>query len=246
MRVPTLTCLIAVLLSAGPSSGLERAATRLDRDPGDAADDWTASGTEVCTVAYANTCTGWLWVWSNWEPGETFGVVFEPCCGGNTQQVVASQVYFWTGVTTGYGYTGTLAISSVGSADCPGIIYDAYSVVPTQGAVEAHWQGPVPEGPVVVTFTHGSASDSDAGIPTDHPAAGPTGPTACGLCYPSTRPTRTFRFGTPSAPLCPGEPLNDGVCNAEALFWTVTYACFHGTPDAVESSTWGSIKDLYR
>ena len=104
---------------------------------------------------------------------------------------------------------------------------------------------PIPDGPVVVTYTNGPFP-SNHGIATDHPAAGPTGPQACGLCFPSTRSTHTFLYGTPASPLCPGEPLNDGVCDAELLGWSVTYACVHDGPDAVEQASWGAIKNLYR
>ncbi|MBZ0267963.1 hypothetical protein K8I85_07395, partial [bacterium] len=81
-----------------------------------------------------------------------------------------------------------------------------------------------------------------AAFPTDHPAAGPTGPQACDLCYPSTRTIHTFRFGNADSPLCPGSPLNDGVCDAEALYWSAQFSC----AISVEPTSWGSLKNLYR
>jgi len=79
---------------------------------------------------------------------------------------------------------------------------------------------------------------------TDRPSS-PGAP--CGSCYPVDRPTRSFEFGTPAAPLCPGEPFDDGTCNAE-LMWHVLLSCPIPVSSPVESehSTWGAIKSLYR
>ncbi len=92
-----------------------------------------------------------------------------------------------------------------------------------------------------VAFRFGPGTDSPLSIPTDHPLAGPTGPVACGPCYPSTRDSRTFYWGPTGTPLCPGSPLNDGLCDAQFL-WDASMQCVV----SVESSSWGAIKGLYR
>lgn len=76
---------------------------------------------------------------------------------------------------------------------------------------------------------------------TDHPSAGPTGIQACGTCFPSTRAVHSYIWGTPTAPLCPGEVPADAVCHAEWLF----EAAFANS-DATGPSSWGHLKALYR
>ena len=71
--------------------------------------------------------------------------------------------------------------------------------------------------------------------------AGPTGPEACGTCYPTTRPNHSFDYGTAGSPACPGSPFNDGICDAQ-LFWNADLA----STASVESRSWGTIKGLSR
>jgi hypothetical protein len=51
----------------------------------------------------------------------------------------------------------------------------------------------------------------------------------------------SFAYGTAASPVCPGSTFFDGVCDAQ-LIWRADTACI----DAVEPSTWGQIKGLYR
>jgi hypothetical protein len=107
-----------------------------------------------------------------------------------------------------------------------------------------NWGGVLVPDPflVVITTSNPSIFNIEPEIyGSDHPAAGPTGPQACGVCYPAMRETRSFEFGTVADPLCPGEPYFDGVCNAE-LIWSFSFACAVHTDD----SSWGKIKTLYR
>jgi len=220
---------------------LERYEVPMNRE---APEPWDAGAS--CTVTYGNTCTGWLWVWSDYEASDIVGIIFDPCCGNG--RLVTTQAYFWTAAPSGWGYTGVLALNSV-VAGCPGTPYDSFPLLPPVGALVSPWAD-IPPGPVALTYTWGPGVHIGLGeetgtLPTDHPAAGPTGPQACGLCYPSTRPTHTFYFGKPNSPLCPGSPLSDGVdgvCNAEALFWSAQFSC----AVSAEPTTWGSLKNLYR
>jgi hypothetical protein len=41
--------------------------------------------------------------------------------------------------------------------------------------------------------------------------------------------------------MCPGEPFDDGVCNAE-LVWEFAFAC----PSSRDESTWGRLKALHK
>ncbi|MBZ0267812.1 hypothetical protein K8I85_06625 [bacterium] len=229
--------LCGILAIAGPAHSLERRSVRADRGQ---RDGWDAGAS--CSITYANICSGWLYVWTG-EEDDVWGVVFDPCCASG--QLISTQAYFWTGAPAGWGCTGTLAVSEV-IDDCLGATYDARPLIPPGrgGPVQTDdWLGVLP-GSVALTYTFGYVSHLPItpNIPSDHPAAGPTGPQACGYCYPSTRVTHFLSFGTTTAPLCPGSPFNDGVCDAEALFWSAGFTCAVST----QPSTWGAIKVLYR
>ncbi|MGH2569681.1 MAG: hypothetical protein ACRDGR_00555 [bacterium] len=229
------------LVLAAPGLALEKRAARLTDD-----DQWRSAGTSTsCLVDYFDVCTGWVWVWSGWRPEERIGVCFSSCCpaplsaAGDT-----SYVYFYSGAPAGYGFTGTVDVFAVDADCCPvGVPLSTQPLLPTSGwnsVVLGHVSVP-PE--FAVTFTFGSAANLPIAVVTDHPAQGPTGPPACGTCYPPTRPTRSFWWGTATSPFCPGSVLNDGFCNAEFL-WEVGLHC--EAPVALESKTWGGIKGLYR
>jgi hypothetical protein len=203
--------------------------------------DWAASSA-LCTLTYYNECTGWVWVWSGWDPHERIGVVFEPCCSNAV--LVSSSLYVWTSAPTGYGFTGVLTIHEADDAGCavePALLGDIF--MPRSDG----WQTFVTNLPTpsryLLSVEFGGTSGTPIALGSDHPAAGPTGPTACGFCYPSNRTTHSFRYGTREAPPCPGLPLFDGVCNAEFL-WTATFDC--GPSFAIESRSWAAVKALYR
>lgn len=232
------TSMLAVTVGA-----FEKVEVRADGADGN---EWDTGAS--MTISYANVCTGWLWLWSDYDLGDTIGVAFDP--GNPNAQLVSTQAYFWTGAPNGWGYTGTLAVREVIAGSCLGQTYDSRRLVaPTRTPVIQTWSG-VPPGPVALTYTYG-ANDIFyprlPKIPSDHPAAGPTGPQACGICYPSTRPTHTFFFGTPDSPLCPGSPLSDSACNVELLFWTATFQdAAVSVGEGLAQTSWGAVKNLYR
>ena len=64
---------------------------------------------------------------------------------------------------------------------------------------------------------------------------------ACGVCFPTTRTTNSYTWGTADSPLCPGFAMNDGDCNVEFLSVAAMYTVIR-----VEDGSWGAIKGLYR
>ncbi|MEZ5066457.1 MAG: hypothetical protein R3B81_17145 [bacterium] len=126
---------------------------------------------------------------------------------------------------------------------CPETKLAGVAFIPRTGWNQLSWNLWSPETPFLLTFTFGSNENIPAlvGIGTDHPAAGPSGPTSCGNCFPSNRSTHSFMYGSEADPICPGEPFDDGVCVAELMF--VLHREFF---DYVEPSSWGRVKHLYR
>jgi hypothetical protein len=244
-RVHGLFSLALAALLAAPSSGLALEKTAARVRGGDVDGGWRAATS--CSVAYYNICTGWVWVWNGWSPGDRFGVTFDTCCGVNASTKVTSLgIYVWTGAPPGYSLTGTLAIYDVDTDRCPtgAPLYSQPWLPPTGYPTIALPGGGVdiPGTSFAVVFTNSMAPATPLAMTTDHPAVGMTGPQACGTCYPTTRVNHSFYWGTASTAVCPGSPFDDGVCNAE-LWFDAQMNC---TTTAVEPTSWGALKALYR
>jgi hypothetical protein len=234
----TAFVLTAMLVLATSGLALEKSNAQINDARGN--DGWAAGTT--CSVSYYNTCTGWLWIWNGWSPTDIVGMTLDDCCGpGSVATLVATNLYCWSGAMSGYGFTGTVSVSS-SAAGCPGGVLASQSLLPASGNNVNLWGLPG-NSQLVVTYQHGNSAYPDPiAWPSDHPAAGPTGPAACGTCFPSTRTIHSFYYGNATTALCPGSSLNDGVCNAEWLLWAASYSCTVSVDDA----SWGAVKNLYR
>ncbi len=227
---------IAVLsLFTTSAFALERSAESVD--PEDSS-DWFAGTT--CSVVYYNFCTGWVFNWSGWEDGDVIGNVVPSCCpsGG---ELVGSNLRIREGAPSGYGFTGSISVYAADANDCPtGAPIASQPFLPTSGWQPVIWGVNVPSR-YIVTVTHAGVAPTRHR--TDHPSPGPTGPEACGTCYPTNRETRSFYYGTASSPLCPGSPFDDAesICNAE-LMWEHAMTC----PVSIDDTTFGKVKSLYR
>jgi hypothetical protein len=211
------------------------------RNPADI-DGWSAAST-LCNLRYFNTCTGWMWAWSGFASGARIGVVCPGVCDP-LGRLVETRTLIATGAPAGYGYTGTVAIHAVSGHDCPtGAALQSQPWLPTGSfSYQVHfWNAPEPR-VFALVYSFGPDGGGSACILTDHPAAGPAGPAACGTCYPTTRVNRTFYWGTANTPLCPGSTFFDGVCDAQLC--VIEY--FSGIGVEVEPQSWGAIKSLYR
>jgi len=235
-KLITPLAIAASLGVATSAAALEKTAARMGEDSRPA--DWNAGTT--CSVAYYNTCTGWVWVWSGFAPNEVYGVCFESCCvpGGGT--LMTNWSYVWTAAPAGYGFTGTIAVSNADANCCPTApALASQTFFPISGWNMYSWG--VNVGPsFVVAATLGPGAASPIALASDHAAAGPTGPVACGTCYASPRPAHSFSYGTSGGP-CVASSLNDGTCACE-LLWDAQLSC----TVSVEDSSWGTIKNLYR
>jgi hypothetical protein len=238
MRKCFLIAIAVTLVFASASFALEKTALRLSDVE---RENWGAATT--CTVAYYNFCTGWLWIWSGWSPNDIIGVCYECCCTSVNGRagVSATWEYVWTGAPTGYGFTGLIEIWCVDGNCGLCLPWSSQPFYFTSGWNSHAWGGMEICCPFAVTITFGPTSGTPVRMPSDHPAAGPTGPQACGYCYPDPRTCHSYYYGTPTSPLIPGTSLTDGVCCVE-WYWDVALVCDVG----VEEETWANIKSLYR
>ena len=228
--------LVALLVGAMsmPAWALEKTSRRaIDND------QWSASTTG--TIRYYNNCTGWVWVWSGWSPGETMGVRVDAVvsyCFLNLSWALT-----FSGVPAGYGFTGTIAVRDGTTCAAPVLVSQPYLPPVTSGWNATRWGGvPVPAD-FLVDITWGAAPGftNGTGLASDHPFAGPTGPTACGLCFPSTRVSQSRYFGV-GGTYCPsGTTLSDGLCDIEFMM-DINPKC----TDVVVDESWARVKSLFR
>ncbi|MCA9754066.1 MAG: hypothetical protein KC591_17840, partial [Gemmatimonadetes bacterium] len=220
------------------AQALER--TRELADDGDR-DDWAAGAT--CTVLYHNTCTGWVFNWSGWAAESLIGQVVDTCCPSGSD-LLATDIRVRVGSPSGYGFTGSIAVSAVDANDCPtgSPIFSQPYLPEGDGWQLVNWGVPVPSR-FVVWMTLGPADSNPVSFRTDHPSVGPSGPEACGTCYPGDRVNHSFTYGTATSPTCPGSPFDDpnSACDAE-LQWEQHLAC----SVSVEDESWSKVKSLYR
>ncbi len=232
--------LVLLFSSFTMSSALERTAVRASEDR--SGRDWAAGTT--CTTSYFNTCNGWLWIWGGWHDDDRVGMLVEPCCQETSgATLVATTYHAWTGAYSGRGYTGVASIYTADANGCPQTLLANQELLVRTGDNVVLWGLPVSQPIVMVYDFRGVYGEQPIVFPTDHPAAGPTGPAACGTCYPTDRVPHSFDYGNATTVLCPGSPLDDGTCNAEWLYWAASFACH---PTSVDASSWGALKNLYR
>jgi len=208
-------------------------ALRMPSDTG--GNDWNAS-TSPC-VSYYNVCQGWIWLWSGWSPGDQVGTCVEWYYFGYPP---SHWLYTASASPSGYGFTGTISLREADANCCPTTMLASQPWLPGSGWNLFQWSTYVPSQFIIMErWAAPTGFVAFSRIGSDHPAAGPTGVQACGLCYPLIRQTHSFYYGPAGSTLCPGSALNDGTCDVE---WLVSVAC---PPVSVEETTWGQIKSLY-
>jgi hypothetical protein len=231
----TLLHLLPVLVLTGSAVALEK----VSRPALDPADDWSASTTG--TFGYYNICTGWVWVWSGWADGETLGTNFARPFPFYFLNV--SWALTFSGVPSGYGFTGT--ISAIGGQNCAAPVLASQPYLPpvASGWNATLWGGlPVPnQFSVLISWAAPTGFTNSTGLASDHPFAGPTGPTSRGTCFPTTRVVQSRYYGVGGA-YCPsGTTLTDGLCDIEWLIGVNAKLA-----DVLVDESWGKVKALFR
>ncbi len=236
----TMVIAVGLALAASQAAAIEKRTMRAtDLEWG----DWAAPTT--CVVSYYNICTGWIWIWGNWSANEVIGMCFDAsdCASGlDHVQLAATSEFIRYGVPPGYGALGTIDVWTTDADCCIGSRLASQPFYFYTGWNTQDWGGVQTPIAFVVTVTFGpTPCCNPSWFASDRPAAGPTGPQACGYCYPMPRTCHSFWYGTTTTILCPGLSLSDGVCCAE---WMWDAAVFSGI--GVEESSWGAVKALYR
>lgn len=209
--------------------------------PDDAGESWDRGA--ACEIQYYNLCTGWQWQWLM-TPESAFdkvGVLVEGC---GPAQLLETQLYV---ASESYAYYNWVTIHDVDEYGAPlspplatKSLWDCTTVCdcsPCSQWFGQEWGIAVPD-PFMVVLHYYTYQWS--WIRTDHPAAGPTGPPACGTCFPADRVSHT-RSWPPGEMAGPGDPLSDGTCDAEMLFRASLSPVV-----AVQAGSWGEVKALYR
>lgn len=244
MRPRPILGTVAILTLTSSPAAWEQTTVRLQDDE----DAWGRGA--PCEVQYYNACTGWLY--SAAGLGEV-GVLIDACDGRSLLE--QTSLLTWS---TGYSqFSNTVSIHEVDQDGVPVFPALAIRSVPYWCSSRARagyaragsgygcqrwrtltWNVEVPE-TFMFLYTPTGAPTSD--FYCDYPAAGPTGPQACGYCYSTARVGRTYRW--PAGPIVgPGEPLNDGTCDCELLL-RCTLSPLVGARGA---QSWGRVKTLYR
>jgi len=235
----TAFVLAAMVVFASSALALEKTPTRQIDERGD---NWGAAST--VTLAYYNICTGWTWLWGGWSPGEQLGTCFD-ASGCNSAVLNTAWVISRSSAPSGYGFTGTISVES--ACDCTGATLAAQPFLPVDGWNAYSWGTPVPSSFLLkVTWAAPTGFTNASQLRTDFGVAGPTGPVACGTCYPTTRVPNSFYYGVGGS-ACPGlgfyasgiGPVGAG-CGLELLM-DVALKCVV----SVEDASWGQIKALY-
>ncbi len=203
----------------------------------------------TCTIVYYNFCSGWIWLWSDWNAGDQVGVTFDlptDCSWGNNIYYFCNigSFWYWRYTAPGYGFTitydlyetdasGCLSGSSHGSStmdpverwNFTGGLGCAYDVVP---AVTATWD----QGTLPYAATDNNASNLNAGP-------------AC-ISDPGTPGTGTsLQYAAAGSTVyCPPIAFADGVGYVDLIMASFfSCACY---PDATKDASWGEIKSLFQ
>jgi hypothetical protein len=209
-------------------------------------DRGAASGT--CSIVYYNLCSGWLWVWSGWEPGDEVGVVFDlPAdCGALPNEVCTNTEFwwYWRYTSPGWGYTITFNLYRVDEDGCK--VGASLATIAGYDPSGAHYPGPLVFPEVVdLTGRVAIAATWDKGtlphLATDNNAKNLAAPVLCPGYSPS--PVHSFFYGGPSAPYCPPLDFQDSHGPVQILM-DASFECHPGTGTA--ESSWSAVKTLFR
>ncbi len=199
--------------------------------------------TGFCSITYYNLCSGWLWIFSGWVPGDMAGVVFDlPGDCGKLPEEECSNTHFWwywryTFPARGYSLSYDLyevdaqmcLTTSVGSIAYQDPVerwnyYDGLGTVSSDNvALVAKWNGG--------TLPY---------MLTEHNTYNTAAPVACPGFVPDVG--RSYIWGNVNSVYCP--PYHIAHDNYVDVLMDAGFDCEEviGT----EEASWGGIKSLFR
>jgi hypothetical protein len=208
----------------------------------DGRDEWRTGST--VEIVYYSICTGWVWVWSGVPPDATYGV-FYPDPSAGEDRILRTHFFFRTGAPAGYGYTCLAQVLSHFEPGCPEGSLGYQFFLPADGWNTITWNGTagIPVDDCWVLVDHSKTPGDPTTIVTEKGEPGGPHPGGCGTCYAPSRARHSFQLGMAPEIVCPGLPwLDESLCDLE-LLWKSEFAL--GTT-ALEQTSWGRVKGLYR
>jgi len=204
----------------------------------------TGGATGFCSIVYYNLCSGWLWVWSGWAPGDEAGVCFDlpTDCGKLPGETCANTGFwwYWRYTAPGYGFTVSYDLYDLDASCCKVANVGGLA---NQDPVE-RWNYYAGLG-TVTTDNAGLVATFDVGtlpyLGTDNNPKNFGAPVACPGYAPDGM--HSFYFGGPATQYCPPLYLADGLGNVQILM-DAGFDCQGGT--ATEDASWSGVKSLFR
>ncbi len=199
--------------------------------------------TGICSIAYYNICSGWIWVYSAGVISDEIGVVFDlpnDCAKVPGESCTNTAFWwYWRYTLPAYGYTVTYNLYNVDSEYCktgpslgtlanqdpleqwfcfPGLGTTTSDLV----AITATWdRGTHPR-----EATDNNVSNVNAG------------------CAPASTTAHSFYFGNSETQYCPPiDAFNDALGPVQLLM-DATFSCEE--PSSTEPASWGAVKSLFR
>jgi hypothetical protein len=235
---------------------------------------------EDCVLTAYNTCSGWIWIFSDVE-GAVWGLVLDPadCPGGCRNGGAASDVYLYSRCASVPGTLGGIGLCSVDARGCPtDLLYESGPLTVTHCVSGDRWThlelplAHVNGNPFALTVEWGPASGSGE--------SNPQLATDCGLGNLLCRSFMEYCAGTSSA--CDSWDLRDypqvtfiyvtdldgggdleDICALYGAPESLAFPYLYGygylpnnllavvgldcsSPTAVEPTSWGHVKALFR
>lgn len=237
-----ILALVAILLSlAGRSDAIERPILLKETAGRDAAPDQQGCPLEPnltgdCgNLRYYNLCSGYLWIYSNFLPGEGAGVRFSgPCISGDGR--VERAITYWRNVAPGYGYTVDILLDADSDGDdCPN--YNLARQLDLDPALRWNCFEPqrcIPDQVPALVLRAESDGGVTPGWATDGPRSAECDPIGS---------ENSFYYGFGGDACVPWRIAAPTGRADNFLFWLIVDS---GCATATEPRSWGAVKGLFR
>lgn len=209
-----------------------------------------ASGT--CTIVYYNFCSGWVWLYDQFEETDRFGIVFDiaASCSENVGECcMTGGFWYWRNTFGGYGSFVQYSLYDVDpSTGCPvgqplgtvlsSNLTERWNFVPNLGCTQSDSVMLVAELVLGGYRTHLPWPGTDNEFQN---AQG--GPNCSGV--QTGVPAASFYLGNDQTQFCPPLPLLDPVSgNPVNLIAQISFSCFQTTH--TKHSSWSDLKVLFQ